>query len=123
MSVPGMNLLNMAGTVIRLQTVQYYKYLTRTKLPDGILVPTYAEPVPVKGSFQAIARDKYEYLGLDFAKSYFNLYTSSCVLDLQRDVSSDQFTFANKRYQVETNTPWDAIDGWVQARCYEIPKC
>lgn len=123
MSVPGMNLLNMAASVISLQPVDYYKNTGKITRPDGIDVPAYAAAVIVKGSVQAVPRSKYEYMGLDFAKNYVNFYTSSCVLDLQRDVNGDQFSFGGKRFQVETNTAWAAMDGWTCALCSEIPNC
>ena len=118
---PGNNILNAAFSAIGKQTVQYTKYLGKATNAAGLDEPNFAAAVPVLGSVQAIPRSKYEYLGLDFQKNYVMFYTSSCVLDLQRDVAGDRFTFGKKKYQCQSKTDWCAIDGWSSVLSVEIP--
>lgn len=121
MSVPGSNILNQAARAIRLQTIQLYKNLGRVSNSAGIDIPSFAAPTAIKGSIQPVPRHKYEYLGLDFAKNYVNLYTSSCIQDLQRNKNGDEFTFGGQRFQCESQTQWGAIDGWSAVLSVEIP--
>ena len=118
--VPGMNLLNMALTVIQRQSVQYYQYDGRTLNAVGQDVTTYLAPVTKVGSWQPIPRHLYEQLGLDLQKNYFNFYTSNDVLDVQRDVSGDQIVFEGSKYQCESNTEWYKLDGWKGVLCVYI---
>lgn len=120
--IPGSNLLNQAFALIAQQAVQYYKNTGRAANSIGMQVPAFAAAISVSGSFQPVPRNKYEMLGLDFQKTYFNFYVSRSVLDLQRDVSGDQLTFQGQRFQCVSKTPWYGIDGWDAVLCVEIPN-
>lgn len=122
MSVPGSNLLKAALTVIAPSTVTYYRNTGRGPNAAGQLVAILALVGPVQGSVQPVPRSKYEALGLDLSKDYFNLYTSSPVIDLQRDVSGDQFDFNGNKYQCQSKTAWEAIDGWCSVLAIRIPS-
>ena len=118
--VPGSNLFITASSVIGLSTVQYYSYVSRSSNNAGFLVATFATPVAVQGSVQPIPRHKYEALGLDLQKDYFYLYTKSTVIDLERDVAGDQFTFNGHTYQCQSKTAWDGIDFWCSVIAVRI---
>jgi|SRR5271154_2198455 len=120
MSVPGSNILTDALSVIASEAVTYYQYLDGPLNSVGQNVTAYDSPITIYGSFQPIPKNEYQELGLDFNKSYFNLYTSNNVLDLERDVSGDQIEFKGIRYQCEALTEWFQIDGWVAVRCVAI---
>lgn len=120
MSVPGSNLLNLALTVIAPQTVIYYKALQRTLNNVGQDVTLYAPAVNLEGSFQTVPKNLYETYGLDFQKTYATFYTSTNIIDIQRDVSADQIIFNGKRYQCESNNDWFAVDGWMGVLCVMV---
>lgn len=115
MRVPGSNLLNMATRVIAKQTVSYKAFVSRSTNENGTDIAVYATAVDITGSLQPVPRNRYADMGLDFNKDYFNFFCSEQLLDLQRDVTGDIFTFAGFTYKVESLTPWFNIDGWVQA--------
>lgn len=110
--IPGQNLLNMCLTLIAKQSVTYYRFLSRTANSVGQDITTYASPVTIYGSFQAVPRNLYMQLGLDLQKDYSTFYTSNDVLDITRDVSGDQLVYDGRRYQVESNNDWFTQDGW-----------
>lgn len=110
--IPGSNLLNMALSVIASQAVDYYKFLSRSVNSIGMDVAVYDDPVEILGSFQVVPRNLYEKYGLDFNKFYATFYTSSDIIDVQRNVSGDQIQFNNARWQCESSNDWYAVDGW-----------
>lgn len=121
MSVPGSNILKQAARAIKLQPVMLYSNQGRITNSFGIDIPQFAPGAIIRGSVQAVSRSKYEYLGLDLQKNYVYLYTAACVKDLQRDINGDEFTFGGKRFQCESKTNWDFIDGWSSVLSVEIP--
>ena len=120
---PVINIRKMITTVIGDQPVQYFVNQGRLTNAAGLDIPQFAAPVTLKGSIQPIPRQKYEYLGLDFAKNYVNFYTNGCVKDLQRNIVGDQFVYAGKRYQCETKTAWETVDSWCVVLAVEISLC
>lgn len=115
--IPGSDILNDALSVIIPQQVTYYAYSGSIINDVGQNVPEYAESVIILGSFQPIPRSLYQQLGLNFDKSYFNLYTSTNIIDVSRNVSGDQISFQGSQYQCESCTQWFGIDGWKAVRC------
>jgi hypothetical protein len=122
MSVPGSNLLKQALTVIAAQTITYYQALTRTVNTVGQWVTPYAEPVSIRGSFQAVPRNLYQQYGLDFQKDYYTFYSLNDIMDIKRDVSNDQIEFNGLRYQCESNNDWFAVDKWKGILCCLIKQ-
>lgn len=118
--VPGMNLLNMALTVIQQQTVSYYQYTTRVLNSVGQYQTTYAAARDIVGSWQPVPRNLYPIYNLDLQKSYFTFYTSNNVIDVTRDVSGDQIVYKGRRFQVESNNDWYQEDGWKGMLCVDI---
>lgn len=113
MGVPGMNLLNMAMTVIQPTIVTYKKYASRTINSIGNYITTYDTSVDIPGSLQAVPRSAYQAYGLDYNKTFYTFYTSTNVIDTQRDVSGDQMTSGGFLYQCVSENDWFAIDGWT----------
>lgn len=115
--IPGGNILNLALTVIAPQSLLYYAYTGRTSNDIGVLESTYAEPVPVFGSFQPVPNSVYSYMGLDFKKEYWMFYSSNNILNLNRGRSGDKLEFNAKEYEVMDADEWHAIDGWNGTLC------
>lgn len=122
MTIPGINIFSMASTIIWNQNITYYKYLGRTTNEIGQYVPNFDTGTTIKGSFQPIPRSLYRAYGLDLQRRYFTLYTSVNVLDINRNVSSDQIVFKNIRYQCESNIDWHDTDGWKGVLCVGISE-
>lgn len=119
--VPGSNLYKLAAKVIAQQTVGYHRFISRDDNVIGLDVAKYAPVKDIRGSFQPVPRNLYEKLGLDFQNSYFTLYAARDILDIQRDVSGDQITFCNEKYQVlSLSGDWFHIDGWVGVLCVKV---
>ena len=114
------NLLNQAFSAIPKQSFSYYAFTGRTTNDVGYDIATYASPLTVFGSVQAIPREKYEFMGLDFQKKYINIYISKEIIDIDRDVSGDQFFVLGRRFQALSKTWWFNIDGWVAVLCVEV---
>lgn len=118
--IPGMNLLAVAMGAIASETVTWHQYTGRTKNALGQWVTTYAAPQQIDGSWQAVQRDQYAQLGLDMAKSYFNLFTPHGVAGVADGRAPDQIDHAGRRYSVHGVVPWSGIDGWNHAVCVDI---
>lgn len=122
MRIPGQNILNKAFTAIAKQQLQYYAQIGRTLNNVGQYVTNYAPPAVIMGSFQPIPRAKYAYLGLDLQKSYFTLYISKNLVDLNRNISADLVAYQGLLYQCESDTEWFGIDGWTAIICVMIDQ-
>lgn len=120
MLVPGSNLLAMALRVIAPQSVLYSRFVSRTANAAGKYVTTYADPVSLQGSFQAVPRNLYQQFGLDLQKNYNAFYASQNIIDVNRNVSGDQLTYQGRKYQCESITPWFFQDGWVGVLVVDI---
>ena len=118
--IPGMNLLNVALTVLTPQTLFYFKFLSMVDNSTGNSIPNYANPVLIPGSFQPVPRRLYQQYGLNFQKDYFTFYTSTEIFDVARDVAGDQLIFENKQYQCLSNNDWFALDGWDGVLCIRV---
>ena len=121
MSVPGSNLLVKALRLIASQTFTYVAFSGRELNGIGNWVTSYAPPVQVQGSVQAVSRQLMQILGLDMQRHYVNIFVPQAVVDVRRDVTSDQFVFCGVTYQALSITKWVQIDGWNQVLCVEVP--
>jgi len=120
--IPGSNILNMAFSVIAAQQIQYLAYVSRTTNSIGMQVPVYAPAVTIKGSIQPVQRELMERMGLDFQKHYQRIFAPNSIVDIRRDVSSDQFQFAGITYQGLSLTRWFGVDGWNEILVVEVPS-
>jgi len=112
MIIPGSNLLNIALGVIGTQSVLWRQATGRTENRLGQWITAYADPVPVKGSMQSVDRMKYQTLGLDLAKSYYNLYISQPIEGIARGESPDLIDYNGRRHEVVNVLDWSPQDGW-----------
>lgn len=119
--IPGMNLLNLALTVIAPATVTYYAYTSRALNAAGVYITTFAAGVDIVGSVQPVPRQLYADMGLDYTRNYVMLYADTPIGDVTRDRTGDQIGFNGKRWQVESANDWQAIDGWSGVLCVEVP--
>ena len=114
--IPGMNLLNMALTMIAQQSVMHYRYLDRVLNDAGEFVTGFAEPVEIEGcSVQAVDRSKYDEMGLDVTKRYYTWFAPTSIQDPGRNISGDQIEWGGMRLEVQGDTPWYNLDGWDSA--------
>lgn len=118
--IPGLNLLDVALSVIAPQDVMILRCTGRTVNSAGNFVSTYAAAAPLKASVQAVPRSEYQYLGLDLQKNYAKMYASADTQDVGRDRSGDQFTWAGRKWQAESNTDWYQQDGWKATLLIDI---
>ena len=122
MSVPGSNLLAQASQLIALQTISWLQYASQTTESNLMVAPTYNTPVTVQGSVQPVPRRLMEMLGLDMQRNYINIFTPNNVIDIQRDISSDQFQINGTLYQGISSTAWYMIDGWNEILAVQVPS-
>lgn len=121
MSVPGSNLLKKALKIIAKQEVDWEVFTGESTNDIGMIVKTYEAPVTIKGSVQPVRKDKYEQLGLDLKKTYFDFYTSNNILGVDRDYSGDRATFQGVELKVADETEWFGIDGWNHCLLVKAP--
>lgn len=119
MSFPGINILGMANRVIKPQEVMHVRWLSDASGDGGVAVPKYATPVKIKANVQPVPRTMYEALGLDLQRDYITVYTQIPLRDLRRGQSPDLIDWQTRRYTVESNTEWQAQDGWHGSICVD----
>lgn len=117
--IPGSNLLATALSVIGAPSVTYYRYAGRDRNAIGQMVSAYSQETR-SGSVQAVPRNMYEALGLDFQKNYVWFYAVGSTQDIGRDVSGDQFDFNGRKYEILSLTDWTPIDGWNGALAVQV---
>ena len=115
------NILQQAMSLIETQPLLYFAFIDRTTMANGMLVPSYAPAINVKGSIQPVPRTLMEFLGLDMQRNYVNIFISQSIIDIDRDVSSDKFQYRSVTYQVLSLTKWENIAGFNQALCVQVP--
>lgn len=113
MTVPGMNVLGAALSVLGRQTVDYYRDIGRVTLPSGRDDTQFAEPVPVAGSFQPLNMATVQMLGLDMAKTWATFHAPVSTIDPSRGHSGDELEYFGQRYHAESVVDWKAQDGWT----------
>lgn len=120
MSIPGSNLLRQALKVIRPTTIQVIKYNGRTLDANRNFLSTYDAPVDMQASVQAVNRERYLALGLDFQKEYIKIWISEDLIDLERDYSGDKFIYGGKEYQLIDQSDWFLQDGWASNLAVQV---
>lgn len=122
MSVPGMNILSMALSVIASQPITYLAYVSRSTNTIGLQNAVYAAPVTINGSIQPVQRELMETLGLDLQRNYQRIFVPNQIIDIGRDVTSDKFQFQGVTYQGLSLTKWIGVDGWNECLVIEVPS-
>lgn len=111
--IPGSNLLRSALSLIARQTVYLYRWSGRSTTADGMDVSTFSSPEAItEGSVQAVPRNRYDSMGLDYSRNYVTWFTTATATGVERDRSPDQFVYGSRRYEVQLVTPWNLQDGW-----------
>ena len=113
MIVPGSNLLKMAHRLIRFQQVTYFMAEGRELNAARQWVPTFLPGIPLAASVQAVSRNSYAAMGLDFNSLYVNIWASLDLVDLKRDSSGDRFIYNDQLYQMSKGQNWFSQDGWA----------
>ena len=120
-ATPGSNLLQEAFSCIGTSTIQYLADNGRNVNDVGQWVSTYAPPINIEASVQAVARSTYVELGLDLQKNYTNIFFQKDAIDLSRDATGDRVILLDGRmYQLESLTDWYLQDGWVECLCVQV---
>lgn len=120
MLIPGANLLNMALTVINPQGLRWQRWVSRDRGPNGTFLNTYATPVNISGSAQSVDAKLYQVLGLDAAKTYITVFTTSRLQPPDRDRAADLITYNGKLYSVGSEQDWSGQDGWASFICVQV---
>jgi hypothetical protein len=76
----------------------------------------------MKGSIQAVNKQVYQNLGLDYQKNYIAIFVSADLIDLGRNQSGSIVEWQGKAWQLTTETDWFKIDGWVKVLAVEVPQ-
>ena len=120
--IPGSDLLTLAMSVLGSSSVDYYAFSSRTPNIAGIDVTNYLPAVTYdQGSVQAIARQNYQRLGLDYNKRYIIWYIPDVdAVDLARDVSGDVIETLGRRWELVGAQDWLQIDGWRSLMAVDI---
>ena len=112
--IPGSDLLSMALTVIDSAQFDYYPFSARKLQPNGQYLNLYSFPLSLQGSAQAVRRELYQRLGLQFDKYYYTFFVQQNTIDVSRDVAGDMIYYQGNMYQCQSITPWYGVDGWVE---------
>ena len=110
--IPGSNLLDLAGRVIKFQSVELLPYTGRVKNAARVYINSYGTPVPIKGSVQAVPASSYASLGLEREKRYIMVWSSANIGGVGLDKSSDRIRFDSKIFKAIGDNDWRAQDGW-----------
>lgn len=120
MSTPGSNTLRRAQFLQGKQTVNYYQQNARTTNAVGLIVNSFAAPIPLLCSVQPVQRNLYESLGLDFQKNYATIFVTRELIDLIQGKAGDRFSWNGRMWQVQSDMNWNGSDGWVSALSVDV---
>lgn len=117
---PGSNLLALALSAIRPQTLQLRAFVSRTENETGDTVATFATAVNFQGSMQPVDKQLYQRLGLNFAKNYSTLWVFGSVQPVARDRDGDIVIFGGKTWQCESDRDWSGVGEYRKVLCIEV---
>ena len=119
--VPGGNILEDAFAAIGTLTCKYIPWKTRSINEVGQWASLYGTAVDVEVSIQAVDREMYVELGLDFQKDYLTIYAMVDATNIDRNTTGDRFVLPDgKTYQIESIRSWFLMDGWMCALCIKV---
>lgn len=126
MIVPGSDLLSLAFRAIApLPTgaARIRRYQGRSTNAAGFDVPAYADSasMPDGTQVQPIPRNRYQAMGLDYAKDYITVYTTASCACTDRDNNGDLIGWDGRLWLCASKTAWRSIDGWEKIVCVEVP--
>ena len=106
------NLLGLALGQLPVVSIAYEKFTgnTANSYRD---VPAYAAAITIDNAHaQPLSNKMYKELGLDFQKTYYNVYIPADVVALDKQNSPDRLTFYGKTWYVVTSQEWFNMNGW-----------
>jgi hypothetical protein len=112
-----MSLLEMALSIQKQQSVEYFRFLSQAENDIGEDVPTYEASITLVGSFQPVSSDLYQQNGFDLNKKYFVFYTSNKLNEVDRESSGDKLIYDSDEYQVLDADHWFSYDGFEGVVC------
>lgn len=118
--IPGSNLLSQALTRIAPTEIQWLQFTGRELNDVRQWVSSFADPVTILASVQAVPRSRYESLGLDFQKRYISIFALTNIADLTRNESGDRFIWGGRLYEVPSKTDWIPQDGWNEIIAVDV---
>lgn len=122
MSLLTNNLLQKALNLIPPVSFEYEQFIGEQANEMAIMVPTYAEPVTIKGSVQSPENSLYEQLGLSLDKNYKIFYGSAAIKGNETRPQPDRFIYDGKTYETVKNSDWFNYDGWCGVLAVEIKR-
>lgn len=120
--IPGANLFNLATNLITPTRVSFRRFAGREKNEVLQWVSRFEDPRWIVASVQAVKRNAYKNLGLDFQKNYTKIWAPENIINVDRDHAGDEFAWNGYVHQIEENTRWYFIDGWAFAMGVEIRR-
>ena len=114
------NLLNVALGALPKTTVQWSAFVSMGEDNQGRPVPTFAAPVPITGSWQAVDAARMVQLGLNVTSVYRIFYVSKPVEGVARGTAPDRIEHNGELYDVLPNADWYAIIGWRSFLCVRL---
>lgn len=118
--IPGLNLLNLAFSLIKPAAVPYYAYAGRTQNAVAQFIPQFKAAQTLYASVQRVPRSKYVAFNLEFQRNYVQIYAKAELIDLERDASGDQIIWGGRLYQIESQGTWFLQDGWASALAVDV---
>lgn len=113
MSIPGLNLLNIATSVIATQQVKYRRWKARTRTNAGQLIDEYYPEIIIRGSWQPVNMVTIKNLGLDMSKQYRQLWTNAEIKLVDVDRGADKIVVDGYEWTpANTGNDWSSVDGW-----------
>lgn len=120
MNIPGVNLMNLALSVIGTKQVTWRQFHARTQNALGNWVVQYKPDQILTGSWQSDPTDRVKELGYDSSKNYRRFYVSAPVEGVNRGASPDLLITDGRKYEVVSTDDWSVQDGWVAILCVDI---
>ncbi|MCQ2299917.1 MAG: hypothetical protein MJZ81_07335 [Bacteroidales bacterium] len=111
-----MNLGNLLETALSLlPSVNFmHRHFTGSEVDEfGQDAPSYSEWSVCRGMVQPVQRSKYEDLGLDFSKTYINVWGSIPLFTAGVQKQPDQILWNGYIWNVTAVNEWNQYNGWV----------
>ena len=116
----GFNLLATVQTAIGNQDFTLERWLTAGVNEIGLDVNFYGPEIPMKGNIQPVDRSVYQSQGLDFTKTYIDIFCVELIEVLSREQNPDRITWQGLKYTPLPLSEWKEADSWNVVRCVRI---
>ena len=110
----GFKTLGLVQTVIGKQEYSLRTWQGRITNSAGYDVDTYSDPVTRYASVQPMSRSQFNQLGLDYSKTYIQIFDTDLVGLLSRaeGKNPDQIIFNGYVYEALPDQDWNIPGGW-----------